>query len=559
MNFHLIRFPKRCPDWLMTLLVTTYLLLVFNSCFFATVAELQGLSGLQNLTYLGSLFLLLPTIINLFLTLVAIPWLLKPVTILILISAAFAAYFMQTYNVMIDKTMIQNMMETDVAETSELVNSSMLLYICLSGLLPALLIAKIKISYGSPLQFALGKIAILMISATAMALISISFYQDYASLFRNHRYVRNLIVPVNYIYALQAWGKQKLPQQQAQFQLLGEDAQLGPSWTSANPKRVVTVLIVGETARSANFSLFDYARNTTPRLAQQDLIRFSNFYACGTSTAVSVPCMFSNLNRSEFDNYRANQSENLLDVLQRAGLRVKWIDNNSGCKGVCDRVESDKLVLELDSANCVENECFDMGLIGKLQQTIDASERDMVVVLHQKGSHGPAYFMRTPKQFQQFIPVCHTNQLQECSQQEIINAYDNTILYTDYFVSAVIDYLKNQQESIDASLIYLSDHGESLGEHNIYLHGLPYMLAPEEQTHVPLLVWMADDFADRFAIDKGCLQGISARRFEHDNLFDSILGLLDVRTSAYRQQQDIFSGCHSPAVIEPGNSVAAGE
>ena len=541
------RFHFQCSSWVITLLVSLYMLAIFNVRFFSTVADLQGFTNGQDLLFMISMFLFLLVVINLLVTLFAWPWLFKPVVMVLLIASAFAAYFMQTYNVMIDKAMIQNVMETDVAETVELFNLGMAVYVLLLGVVPAYIVSKITITYGNPLMFVVSKATVFVVSLSLIGLISVGFYQEYASLFRTHRYVRNLIVPVNYIYSLQSYVKSLIPQHLAEYQVLAEDSHLGSMWSespSNTHKKVVSILIVGETARSANFSLFDYSRDTNPLLKQQKgLITFNNFYSCGTSTAISVPCMFSNKGRSDFDNSQANYSDNILDVLQRSGLEVVWIDNNSGCKGVCDRVE--KIAIEPDPAFCEDGECYDMAMLEKLDKVIAASDKDLVVVLHQKGSHGPAYFLRTPKEFQKYTPVCHTNQLQECSEREIINAYDNTILYTDYFISSVIDYLAKKSDQVDASLIYVSDHGESLGENNLYLHGLPYMLAPAEQTHVPMFVWMNKEYSERFSIDQKCLRAKSSDHFEHDNLFDSMLGMLNVKTDLYRSEMDIFNSCQS--------------
>ncbi|RTE66191.1 phosphoethanolamine--lipid A transferase [Amphritea opalescens] len=539
------KLPKHCASWLMTLLVSTYLMLMFNANFFSTVYDIHGVNSIKDLLFMVGLFFFFIAIFNLFLTFLALPWVLKPVLITLLITSSVATYFMQTYNIMIDKTMIMNMMETDLKESTELFSISLLAYVTLTGVLPALWVWHIQINYGSPLRFLLTKVTTFTAIILVIGLIAVTFYQDYASLFRNHRYVRDLIVPLNYVYSLQSYAQHFLPKNKREFQTVGSDAHLGLSWQPKAQKKVVTILVVGETARRANFSLYDYERQTTPKLSQQNIFSFSDFSSCGTSTAVSLPCMFSNMDRSNYDHDQAINSDNLLDVLQRSGLSVIWEDNNSGCKGVCNRVENVSIVEDDNPALCHDGECFDMVLLEKLEQTIKAADNNVVIVLHQKGSHGPSYFLRAPEAFRKFSPVCDTNQLQECSQQEIINAYDNTVLYTDYFLSEVINFLKSRSDQYDASMLYLSDHGESLGENNLYLHGVPYMLAPKEQTEIPFIFWMDDGFANRFSINKHCIDGKRKDHFSHDNLFDSMLGLLDVQTKAYRQDMDIFSSCRS--------------
>ena len=546
------RLQFRSTSWLITLLVSTYLLTVFNGSFFDKVRELHGIPGIDGWLYMASLFVFLLVLFNLCLTLLALPGLLKPTLIFLLVASSVACYFMDTYNILIDKTMIQNTMETDVKESWELLSVNLLAFVGMTGVIPALLVWRTTISYGSPLKFVFGKLLVGAVSIAAVGIVALLFYQDYASLFRNNRYVRDLIVPVNYIHSVNSYAKQFLPHNVPDFKTVGMDAQLGKSWNFTANKKVVTVLVVGETARSANFSLYDYARETNPKLKQQNIIAFDRVASCGTSTAVSLPCMFSNSGRNDYNDIQARNSDNLLDVLQRAGLEVVWIDNNSGCKGVCDRIENIEITAADNPDFCEDGDCHDMVLLHMLEQAIENSDRDTVIVMHQSGSHGPAYFLRTPEEFQTFKPFCHTNQLQECSQQEIINAYDNTILYTDHVLSSVINYLESKQHLVDASMLYVSDHGESLGENNLYLHGLPYLLAPEEQTHVPMVLWLGNDFAQRFSIDKGCLQGMEQDNLSHDNLFDSMLGMLDVKTAIYTKENDIFSRCH----LNTGDSLA---
>ncbi len=538
--------PARFSSWLVTLLASVYLLLIFNSGFFHTVEQLHGLPGFRGISFMVSMFLFLLVLFNLLLTLFAVPYVLKPVVMVILLSAAFASYFMQTYNIMIDKSMIQNMMETDFHESQELLSGDLFLHVLLTGVLPIALLWKMPIAYGSWFRQLVVKTWVLICTTLVIGIIASLFYQDYASLFRNHRYIRNLIVPVNYIYSLQTYAKQLLPKSEIEFKTLGADAQLGAAWEQ-NPqqRKVVTILVVGETARYGNFSINGYDRETSPHLANEDIISFTNFYSCGTSTAVSVPCMFSIKDRSDFDSSNERYSENLLDTLKHAGFRVIWRDNNSGCKDVCTRVEYESVSDQPDPHLCRVGECFDMALLDQLEQEIDSSNKNTLIVLHQKGSHGPAYFLRVPREFQKFEPQCHTNQLQECSQKEITNAYDNTILYTDYFLSQVIGFLKSHRDKYDASMIYLSDHGESLGENNIYLHGLPYMLAPDEQIHVPFLFWMTDGFAERFAVSKECITESRTQPYSQDNLFDSVLGLLDVQTTDYKEMRDMFHHCRA--------------
>ena len=237
----------------------------------------------------------------------------------------------------------------------------------------------------------------------------------------------------------------------------------------------------------------------------------------------------------------------MLNVLARAGLRVVWRDNQSGCKGVCDgdSIEFQSVrnlhVPEL----CGSDGCLDEILLRDLETTVASDDRSQIIVMHQLGNHGPAYFSRYPERFRRFLPTCDTPELRHCTREQIINAYDNALAYTDHVVAATIDFLKAESGRYDTALLYVSDHGESLGEHGLYLHGMPYAIAPREQTHVPMLVWLSPEFERSADIDDECLRGVAGFPASHDNLFHSVLGLMNVDTSVYRADQDLFSKCRT--------------
>jgi lipid A ethanolaminephosphotransferase len=284
-------------------------------------------------------------------------------------------------------------------------------------------------------------------------------------------------------------------------------------------------------------------RETNPQLAKLNVTAFSDVTSCGTSTEISVPCMFSQVGREHYDEKRIRNSESLLDVLQRAGYAVKWIDNQSGCKGVCKGVESMRIDPATAPDLCDGKECFDEVLARKLSRELETLRGDTVFVLHMMGNHGPAYFKRYPREFRQFLPDCATAQLRDCSREEVVNAYDNAILYTDHVLAQVVGALKRRDADVDAAMIYVSDHGESLGEKGLYLHGIPYAIAPEQQTHVPMVVWLSAGLTMTGDVSQGCLRQRVHAKYSHDNLFHSVLGLMNVQTGAYRADHDIFDGC----------------
>ncbi len=234
-----------------------------------------------------------------------------------------------------------------------------------------------------------------------------------------------------------------------------------------------------------------------------------------------------------------------MDVLQRAGVKVRWRENNSGCKGVCDRVSYEDLSNLKIPGLCSDGECYDEILLHGLQDRIDKLEDDAVIVLHMHGSHGPAYYKRYPPAFEFFKPVCDTVQLDQCTREGIVNAYDNTLRYTDHVLSLTIDLLRSNARRFDTAMLYVSDHGESLGESGLYLHGIPYALAPREQTQVPMLLWLSEELSEHQGIDVACLRARRHDLLSHDYLFHSILGLSSVSTAIYRPERDLFRPCRS--------------
>jgi lipid A ethanolaminephosphotransferase len=175
--------------------------------------------------------------------------------------------------------------------------------------------------------------------------------------------------------------------------------------TESAPRQRLVLLVIGETQRAANWGLNGYVRQTIPLLSQRNLVSFSSVVSCGTSTAVSVPCMFSNRGSLAKNSYAQNH-ESLLDVVQRAGIDVEWIDNQSGCKGVCDGVETDTLNAERFPESCPDGRCFDQTLVDDLSAELaEAAEaaNDQLLVMHMMGSHGPAYYARYPGSFRRFF------------------------------------------------------------------------------------------------------------------------------------------------------------
>jgi lipid A ethanolaminephosphotransferase len=452
--------------------------------------------------------------------------------------------------------MMVNVMQTDLRESRDLTSWKLLLTIAVFAILPTLWLWRIRVKRLAILQ-QFGHNSLLFAIGFVVALLAVlPIYQDFASTMRNNIQLRFLINPLNSFYALGEALFEPLQKGTSAIIPIGLDAKLGPTHYT-QPKAPLLVLVVGETARSGNFGINGYGRDTTPNLSQLQenkdntgvLTSFSNTWACGTSTATALPCMFSHLGKVAYEDNRDNL-ENLVDVIQRAGFAVIWLENQSGCKGVCDRIPSVPTGNLKNPKYCSTGECFDEIMLDQLTERlaeypISRLEKGIVVIMHQMGSHGPAYYKRVPDSFKKFQPECATNTLQDCTRAQVVNAYDNTLLYTDYFLNEVVKFLKLKEGHIQSAMIYVSDHGESLGENNIYLHGLPYAIAPDVQKRVPWISWLSNDFLQRTGIKPDCLNQQKDKRLSHDNYFHSVLGLLDIQTSLYRPELDVFASCSS--------------
>lgn len=529
------------------LMLALWIGLFLNIAFLKRIQELTPYNGLKAYVFLAATVCVLIALYNLLLQLLSWKWTLKLLSIVLLVIGGFSAYFVSSLGVLISPDQVQNMMQTDVSEVSDLLSLRFFLWAILMVLLPIVLISWIKIKPQPVSKLLLAK----LMSAGASVIVIFSllfvFYVDYAAIFREHRDIKGMISPQNAIASTFSYFHKKAPKKNLPLIRYGEDAHR-IEVTSAQQLPKLMVLVVGETARAESFALNGYARNTNPELSTQtDLINFNQVSSCGTATAVSLPCMFSGMPRKQYDESLANHREGLLDLAQRAGYKVTWVDNNSGCKGVCDRVENYAIPESIKKKWCSsDQECFDGILVDSLQDYIakipvnDRSPR--LIVLHQVGSHGPAYYKRAPKAFQTFKPSCDSNAIQGCSNQQLLNVYDNSIVYTDHVLNQLIEVLK-KQDHYRTGFWYLSDHGESTGERGMYLHGAPYAIAPSQQTHVPMMMWFSKPWQYSEQTQVNCLAQQSATKLSHDNLFPSLLSLLDVKSNVINENNDMLQRC----------------
>lgn len=503
--------------YLLALGLVSLYMCALNFIFFQRV--LQGLANTQNPAFLGAILFFSAFLIffsGLFL--LAPPRIFKAMSAVLIAIAAISAYFMNSFGVYLDSDMLANALDTDTKEAFSYVNLKFILWILFLVVLPITLIIFTKITYKKGILRAFirafgGFFGILGILAVIFFLNT----QSIVPFIRNNSEIKKLHVP---FYPINSFAKalNKKLSPPAQFSDLTIDAQK----ISNSQKPKLLIFVLGETARSANYSALGYTGNDTnsytkPFVDSKNAV-FFDATSCGTATLVSVPCMFSHAAKSEYSD-KINAS-NAVDFIAKTGANTFWLGNNTGnCKGVCQRISTKNL-----------NAKYDEALLEPFSEILSSAKGDTAVFLHLQGSHGPTYFERYPKDFARFSPTCDTSDLSKCDENAIINTYDNTILYTDYLLSKIIEKIsaKNEFQSL---LVYMSDHGESLGEGGIYLHGLPYSIAPSVQTHVPLMLYSAD---------KTLISNIKEGSFSHDNLFHTLLGFFGIQSKYYDEKLDIF-------------------
>ena len=524
---------------------SVYFAIASNQTFFRAVAVTGALHGAKGALTFASLFVAIIALHTILLCVLLNRWTAKPLLIVLLLASAAAAYFMSAYTVYFDADMVRNILHTDGKESHELVSLHALPSIVAYGVLPSLVVWRLRLKSRPLLRSVLIRIATIVLAMIVTVAALLASFQGISALMRNHRELRYLVTPGNYLVSLVQVARDAQVDHNRPRAAIGTQAKVVGRPVDARPR--LLVLVVGETVRAQDWGLNGYARQTTPQLAAlaqapTGPINFSHVVACGSSTEISLPCMFSPWGRAHYDKDRIDHSQSLLHVLEHAGIRTLWRDNQTGCKGVCEGLAFESFEHGSVPGACSAEGCLDEAMLHDLAGRIAANRGDQVVVLHQLGNHGPAYYARYPAAFRRFTPVCETSDLDRCERDEIVNAYDNAVLYTDDFLARTIRFL-GEQGGRDTALIYLSDHGESLGEDGLYLHGVPYAIAPDTQTHVPMLMWLSPGFSAARGIDTACLKARSNDDVSQDNLFHSVLGLMQVHTPEYDATLDLFSRC----------------
>ena len=570
------------------LIVVTFIVIALNTRFWGIVFDSAGLGGLHGVGVIAAIAAALFALTLLILLPLSLRWTFKPGLALALVLAAGAAYFISSYGAVIDRHALASVYETDAREAGEWINLRMLLSIGALGILPAALLWWVRVDWQGQVREIVSRLKLVLLAFALLGIAALGFGKDIASLLRNHMELRHIANP----FALLAANLSYLDHARNDnrpLQRIGLDARRGTA-LKAGGRPVVLVLAIGESARAASFDPNGYERDTDFELHPVPIVNFSRVSSCGTNTATSLPCMFSDLGRRHYDDAIAKHRENLLDVLMRGGYDVLWLDNNTGSKGLAKRAKEVRAGKsgdgrQIDSRLCNEEGCYDQILVEELRSVLPTIRRDTVIVVHLLGSHGPAYYARYPHAFAVFQPECRTNELQGCSDAQLRNTYDNTMLYSSHVLAEIASLLGERRAPIDryssaemkcgvlrghaagdgvpvcpqtarraseslapdtafdAAMLFISDHGESLGEHGLYLHGAPYAIAPDEQTHVPMLLWLSDRFPGRRRLDMDCVRRGTDAPLSHDHFFHSVLGLADVSADVYNHALDLFDPC----------------
>lgn len=541
MNFKLESLSKinKTSYFQLSILIALYYALIINIPFYIKLYDILEKSNSMNIGLFLSMPIFIFAITNILFNLISWPYIAKPIFIFLILTSSIVSYVIYNYGIPVDYGMIQNTFETDIGEAKSYLSVQSIFWVTITGIIPSLVVAFVKIKKRVSI---IKKLVSIFISILIILLIAFFYFKDLSYIGRKNSELKEMIVPTYYLSSSYKYIRNTYFSSPVVYKKIGEDAKQISSNTSKKP--TLFFFVLGETARSQNYQLNGYPRPTNEYTSKQNVISFKDVASCGTATAVSVPCMFSALTREEYQESIAKHQDNAIDILKRAGISLLWKENDGGDKDVADNITKTTLNREEISEFCNGNSCYDMALLENLDSDINNMRGNRIIFIHLMGSHGPNYFKRYPDNQKKFAPDCQRNDVENCSSESIINSYDNTIHYTDFVISKLIDKLKGVSYQYNTGLLYLSDHGESLGENGVFLHGLPYSFAPIYQRRVPLMLWMSDDFEKTKNIDQACLKNEAQNSsISQDYIFHSLLGIMDVTTSAYKPELDLYKKC----------------
>lgn len=434
----------------------------------------------------------------------------KVLLVLFFIINSIAVYFVNTYSVIIDESMIGNILNTNFEESSSFFSLKLIVYLILLGVIPSIYIIKAKIINVTLKRFFINiSLALLFILGLVIANANNILWID-----KNSKTLGGLAMPWSYTVNISLFYIHEYKKNEKEIIL--------PDATIRDNEKSVVVLVIGESARSQNFSLYGYEKNTNPLLSKIPNLFHFNANSSATYTTAGVKSILEHTDTNDL-------YEILPNYLYRNDVEVIWRTSNWGEPPIHIKNYQKRDALK---TNCTGEGCnYDEVLLTGLKEQILASTKNKIlIVLHTSTSHGPTYSKKYPAQFETFKPVCNSVELGNCSTTELINAYDNTIVYTDYILSNVIEDLKQLKE-FKSTMIFVSDHGESLGEKNLYMHGLPMSIAPKEQYEIPFIVWLSDNSSKQLKPNKLLSQ---------NHVFHSVLNFLNIESPVYKEDMNIY-------------------
>jgi lipid A ethanolaminephosphotransferase len=523
---------KKIKFYYFILLTSLFITFVYNLKFLKILYGKIGFSSFPSIYFFFAIIIAIIAVISILLLIFGQKYVLKPLTIFLIILSAILSFYNQQFGVTVDEHMITNTLETDVHEAMDLMSVGLFIHIFFLGIIPSIIIYFIEIEYGSFKKDFLIRLSLIITAFLIVAVITFANFKQVSFITRQNNTLNQHITPLYTLMSAYRLTRLSL-QAESKFTILGEDAKL-----IKNDKKIIGIMVVGETARSDRFSLNGYQKETNPYLKDKGVFSFKNTISCGTATAYSVPCMFFLNGEKNYTRSRAKNQSNVLDVLSFAGVKTIWVNNNSSCKNVCKRIET--LDIIKGSGGEDKNTILDEKLLDITSQILKNNKEDVLIVLHTMGSHGPRYYKRFPEKFAKFKPFCNNDTPQNCSKDELNNAYDNTIVYTDYFLAKLIDILKEKKE-YNTFMFYASDHGESLGENGIYLHGLPKKIAPKEQTDFAMVLWLSDQMIKNQNINSSKIKSMANKQLNHDYLAHTLLNLFKLQSSVYKKDFSLIN------------------
>jgi lipid A ethanolaminephosphotransferase len=531
----------------MNVSVALYVLALCNSTFWSRAAPVFDGHVFKLLAFGGAFGALTLIVISV----LGFRWFHKPVLVFITLLSSVTSYYQDELGATIDRDMIQNVMQTTFNEAHHLVTAQFVTHVALFGVLPAVAILWVKVRRRGIWRDTAAWAGMATLSVALFLSLLYSDFKSYSAVIRERKDIVEASQPFAPIKGMLRYAKLQMKNANLVVEPLGADAVKGERLAGLE-KPMLTVVFAGETARAMNFGVNGYPRDTTPETAapEREILNFSQVESCGTATAVSLPCMFSKLTQAEYSDTKAKSQENLLDVLVHAGVKVEWYDANTGDQSIAKRIGWSPITADMYPASCEAGECTDGAFLTLLQSKIDTITEDTVLVFHMIGSHGPAYFMRYPESYRKFTPDCRTPEFAKCTNEEIRNAYDNTIAFTDHILASSVDILSAAQNRVTPALFYVSDHGESLGENGLYLHGAPRFMAPEQQYKVPMMMWFSKSYRAQMGLDQTCVAHKHQDALSQDNMFSTLLGIVDIKSDVYDRRLDILAGCIGQTVAK---------